>query len=157
MADSPLALNSLERAVMEMLLAGNHPVLRILADQLSKASITSRELTGVGFFTRFSVPETAARVVNPASFLIDDVSADLDGLEHGAGFVLWGKEGVLACLEGFSYAEPWPQSVDGFQPYYLKTVSDEKNDVGEIIGHRYQRSDDRDFAALTKKLSPRRE
>ena len=37
-----------------------------------------------------------------------DVSARIDGMEHGAGFVLWVEDGVLETLEGFSYVEPWP-------------------------------------------------
>jgi hypothetical protein len=44
----------------------------------------------------------------------DDAYADIDGLEHGAGFVLWLEDGWLSCLEGFSYAEPWPDTASRF-------------------------------------------
>jgi hypothetical protein len=38
---------------------------------------------------------------------LGDVTATIEGLEHGAGFVLFVQDGVLDVLEGFSYDEPW--------------------------------------------------
>ena len=49
---------------------------------------------------------------------IGDVYAEIPGLEHGAGFVLYIKDGYLDMLEGYSYDEPWPSSVEGFALHY---------------------------------------
>jgi hypothetical protein len=42
----------------------------------------------------------------------------MDGLEHGAGFELLVKDGYLRMLEGYSYDEPWPDSIHTFDLYY---------------------------------------
>jgi hypothetical protein len=42
------------------------------------------------------------------------VVAEVDGLKHGAGFALWIENGMLATLEGFSYDERWPETVNRY-------------------------------------------
>ena len=49
-------LNEMEKRALEMLLAGADDRLAVLRSQLSSASVASREMTGVGFFTNFSIP-----------------------------------------------------------------------------------------------------
>lgn len=103
----PSDLEPLDAAVLETLLAGNHPVLVALRAQLAEATLESRELSGVGFFTHFTLPPTVAPV--PVRCLrFGDVHGTIAGLEYGAGFVLFVDDGRLTMLEGFSYAEPWP-------------------------------------------------
>ncbi len=48
-----------EREVMEMLLAGENPVLAILREQFAASDVVNCEFTGAGFYTTFSVPEGA--------------------------------------------------------------------------------------------------
>lgn len=52
-------LDEFERAVLEKLLAGDHPVLTALRAQAQAARLTSREYTGAGFFLTFDVPTSA--------------------------------------------------------------------------------------------------
>src|ERR1051326_1298833 len=94
-------VNEQEQRVMSMLLAGEDEVLSLLRAQFQAATVTSRKMTGVGFFTDFYVPESVARV-SPPSFVIADVSGRF---EQGtdAGFALFVKSGVLRCIEGFTY------------------------------------------------------
>jgi hypothetical protein len=108
----------IERAVMSMLLVGEHPVLDILRRQFELCTIAKREFTGAGVFVTFSVPETAPRLPQRDSFSFGDVSADIQGLQHGAGFVLWVREGVLDFLEGYTYDELWPDQADAFSLQY---------------------------------------
>jgi len=42
-------------------------------------------------------------------FELGDVDARMDGLEHGAGFLLFVRKGRMTILEGYSYEEPWPK------------------------------------------------
>lgn len=105
-------LNDLELAVMAKLLAGDHPVLAALRQQLRKASASARRLTGVGFFTDLDVPASAPRAqVAPGRVHVGDVEAQIEGLRSGAGFVLFVEDGYLRTLEGYTYDEPWPASV----------------------------------------------
>lgn len=55
-------MTGLERAVVNTLLAGKAEVFRVLRQQFSVAQVLKRELTGVGFFTEFSVPPDAPRL-----------------------------------------------------------------------------------------------
>lgn len=48
-----------------------------------------------------------------------DVLADLDGLEHGAGFVLFIDNGLIGMLEGYSNTgEAWPDTPCNFELRY---------------------------------------
>jgi hypothetical protein len=116
-------LNGLERAVMSALLAGDDPRLATLREQLSVVAVTDREVTGAGFFTRFSLPALVARVTEPIKNPIDDVCAELAGEEHPAGFLLWLEDGALQALEGFSYVENWPEDAQLRRIFYVRTES----------------------------------
>ncbi len=54
-----------------------------------------------------------------------DVIGDIPGLASGAGFLLYIKNGVLDMLEGYSYDEPWPESINSFN---LKYMNGERRD-----------------------------
>jgi len=118
-------LNRLEAAVIEMLLRGDHPALAALREQVAHCQVTDREMTGVGFFTKLSVGRSSP----PAPALrgivrLGDVEADIEGLEHGAGFVLVIEDGSLRELEGYSYDEPWPATIGAFSVRYVNVVRD---------------------------------
>jgi hypothetical protein len=114
----PAGQPKLEAAVLEMLLFGDSPVLEILRVQRQLSESLRREMTGVGFFTFFALPDAAPRLVGTRRFHLGDVSASILGLKHGAGFVLFVTDGSIDNLEGFSYDEPWPADVSHFELYY---------------------------------------
>jgi hypothetical protein len=114
------ALTPLEQAVLEKLLSGETQEYRILHNQLGALRVTQRKMTGVGFFTRFSIPDFVPKL-GGTGFEIGDVSADINGLERGAGFVLFVRNGQIDTLEGYTYDEPWPQNIDRFRLYYDST------------------------------------
>jgi predicted component of type VI protein secretion system len=111
-------LNTLEQAVLDRLLAGDLPVLATLRAQAEKARLVNREFSGIGFFCSFEVPPEAPTLEGSSNFELDDVNGTLKGLAHGAGFVLFIRNGRLDMLEGFSYDEPWPQDVGQFTLTY---------------------------------------
>jgi hypothetical protein len=105
MEDQP---SPLERDVLATILAPHHLVMDALRRQLERCRVASRETTGVGFFTTFAIPEDVEPApVTPGTMALGDVTATIEGLEHGAGFVLFVENGRLHMLEGFSYGEPW--------------------------------------------------
>ena len=101
-------MTKLERIVIDKCLEGTHPILVELRAQASKLKVVERVWTGVGFFTEFVLPEDAAKVRLPGQHRIGDVFAEIEGLEYGAGFVLFIVDGQITLLEGHSYEEPWP-------------------------------------------------
>ena len=36
---------------------------------------------------------------------------NINGLTRGSDYILWIKDGLISCLEGFSYNEPWPDEI----------------------------------------------
>ena len=94
-----LDIEPIERRVMKMLLAGEHPTLETLRKQFDRSSVAEREYTGVGFFTSFKVRDCLPRIQPPRRIVIDDVCADVDGLECGCGFILFVDDGLLGTLE----------------------------------------------------------
>lgn len=108
-------LSPLEKAVLERLLAGEHPVLAALRIQAERGKLASREHTGVGVFCNFAIPRDAPRITSHKRIVFGDVHARIDGLEYGAGFLVFVIDGYLGLLEGYSFdGEPWPEVVGQF-------------------------------------------
>jgi hypothetical protein len=101
----------LEKAVIERLLAEDDPTLETLRTQMQAAYVTSRKLTGVGFFTDISIYPENRPLKQLPSFVFGDVEASIEGLQHGAGFLLYVKQGFLSMLEGYCYSERWPETI----------------------------------------------
>lgn len=114
----------LEQAVIEMLLAGNDEVLFVLREQLEGCEVKSREQTGVGFYTKFELPDSVEISLNVRSFKIGDVFAEIEGIKHGAGFILYVEDGKLDMLEGYTFDDPWPSEIGKFQLSYVGKTRD---------------------------------
>lgn len=127
-------LSRLEREALSMFLAGDHNVLRALREQLSTCRVVDRELTGVGFFTKLAVPESAAKAgIDNGTLTFADVTAEIEDLEHGAGFVLFVRDGRLDTLEGYTYDEPWPEVIGAFALDYAQ--ADRPELAALLAGH----------------------
>jgi hypothetical protein len=111
-------LTNLEKAVLEMLVDGKGETFQLLRKQYLAAHVTERHLTGVGFWTYFSIPNSVAKLPGNPSFRFGDVDADIKDLQNGAGFLLQVKDGYIYMLEGYSFDEPWPDATDTFHLYY---------------------------------------
>lgn len=109
----------LEDQVLKMLLEGDDPTLDVLRTQLANARRQPRELSGVGFFRHFELTAPSPTLPNSASIWFGDVSADIEGLQHGAGFVLFVDKGMISMLEGYTYGEEWPTQIARFSVQYL--------------------------------------
>jgi hypothetical protein len=115
---TPNDLEPLEAAVLNKLLAGDHPVMAALRGQLAGLAVKRRERTGAGFFTEFSVAKTTTPAPS-GKLRVGDIHASIGGLQHGAGFLLYVDGGLLSMLEGYSYEEPWPEEIREFSVNYL--------------------------------------
>lgn len=109
---------ALEKAVMDLLLAGDAPVLDALRDQYRLSRIGKRMFSGVGFLTDFVVPQDVPAVDAKSLFFLSDVRADLNNVQGAAGFHAQVKNGRLKLLEGFTFDDPWPSGFVDFNVYY---------------------------------------
>ena len=112
----------LEKAVLDMMLDKPGEPFETVSQQLAHATVSKREFSGVGFSTDFIVPAAAAVQRDLPSMEISDVGADFPSVQHGAGFVLFIRGGVVSMLEGFTYGEPWPTDTGGFRVHRQNTV-----------------------------------
>ncbi|HUF60189.1 MAG TPA: hypothetical protein VMR89_12055 [Actinomycetota bacterium] len=124
MAERWTELDELERAVLEKLVAGDAPDLVKLQRQVAVCHVANREQTGHGFFTSFEVDPSEAEPIESGSARFGDVQAEIEGLEHGAGFLLFIANGSLDRLEGYSYEEPRPDVIGSFSLSYVKEPRD---------------------------------
>ena len=117
-------LNEMEKRALEMLLAGADDRLAVLRSQLNSAAVDRREMSGAGFFTHFSIPHTVPRLVpGPKRVVIGDVYAEVTGLQHPAGFLLFVDDGALNFLECFIVDDRWPETAMLRRPYYVHPVT----------------------------------
>lgn len=96
--------------VMECLLDGDHRYLEILREQYHRAE-TDTEVSGSGLFVDLAVPSGTETLPFAEDFHFGDVEATMDGLAHGMGFVLFVRDGVISELEGYTYEEPFPETI----------------------------------------------
>jgi len=130
------ALTPLEQEALKMLLDGKSEWLAVLRKQTCDLQPSSREMTGVGFVTRFSVRSDAPRLTSRPSFRIGDVAAEVNDLKHGAGFLLGVKDGALDSLEGYSYDEPWPKNIHTFRLYYTSNKGRDEDELEKSIKYK---------------------
>jgi hypothetical protein len=110
-------LTPLEKAVLDVMLDRPGEPYATLRQHLAHAAITKREFSGVGFFTSFTIPSDAPVRRDLADSVIQDVAADISGLEHGASFMLFIRDGVLSMLEGVASTGEWPEDSHDFRVY----------------------------------------
>jgi hypothetical protein len=53
---------------------------------------------------------------------LNGVGVTWDGLLHGASLILFIDHGVLALLEGFTYDDPWPESMENYKLFHENVV-----------------------------------
>jgi hypothetical protein len=111
----------LTNRVMNLMLEGDHYVLKTLREQFFSAQIESIEDTGVGMFVDFLVSGVDA-VDNQKgvrkNFAFGDVHGEVEG-SAGVGFVLFIKEGYISMLEGYSYEDDaWKKVTENIKLNY---------------------------------------
>jgi len=114
-----------ERAVMHKILEKESSINKVLREQYKKAQVIDREFTGVGFFTRFKMPEDAPVVIEPVEYGYGNVLASINDSAFDFGFVLFIKNGIMTCLEGYTWADAWPQEIHN----YILCYSNEEPDL----------------------------
>ena len=114
-------LTEFERAVLDKLVAGDHPALKLLQTQVQELRVSDREWYGTaGFATGFAVDLAAPWFGNYIHFELSDVVAHISGMQGPTIYVTFVSAGRLAWLEGTAFEEePWPEPIVDFQLSYL--------------------------------------
>lgn len=120
-------LTEFEHAVLSKLLDGEHKLLTQLREQLATCQVSRREFTGAGFYTHLEVDGSLG--IEDLQLRFGDVVAEVNQMPHGAGFVLFVRNGRLSLLEGYGYDDPWPAEVTA---YTLKYTGGETRDWTEL-------------------------
>jgi len=94
----------LERAVLDATCRMHLADKPALEAQVASATVVSRENTGAGFYTDFTVTHDSSMAVS-GERLRNGPSAKVEGLKYGMGFILWLTDGFANCIEGYSYDE----------------------------------------------------
>jgi hypothetical protein len=115
-------LTPLEQAVIDMLLDKQGEQFDTIRQQMSHATIAERRSTGVGVYIDFVIPANAPARRDLADMTIGGVGATFPGLQHGAGFLLFIRDGVVTMLEGYTYDESWPARTDQFTLHRHQTA-----------------------------------
>ncbi|MGE0267963.1 MAG: hypothetical protein AB7S78_05870 [Candidatus Omnitrophota bacterium] len=115
--------NEFEKELMSRILEGESLFLKILREQFSMSSLKKREYTGAGVFTFFLLPDNAPKVSSPDSFQFGDAEIEMIGLKHGAGCIVFVKNGLIDFLEVYSFEEDFPKVVREFK------ISNIKNEI----------------------------
>src|SRR5262245_22674397 len=112
---------------------------------MALAIVRQRTMTGVGFFLRFAIQSDAEKIQANGQRTLSCVGAELEGVEHGVGFVLFIQDGKLDFLEGFTYEEPWPMQTVLRRWFYLRPVPSRPGALVE--------SPDRDLGYVASQLA----
>lgn len=59
--------------------------------------------------------------------VLGGVYAEIQGVEHGAGFILFVDDGYLDSLEGFTYVGPWPDQLGAYTLSAMTASGDDTN------------------------------
>jgi len=103
-------MKKIEQAILEWA-TQQHPEM---AHQIEMLEVDSRENSGAGLYVHFkplplSVP--ALGIKSPCS----GPQIESSQLEHGAGSLIWLKDGRISFIEIFAYGNQFPEELDEFE------------------------------------------
>lgn len=104
----------LENEVMREIINENPEYSKKLLYQYKNSEIENRVFTGHGFYTHYNIKSDLYSLGKDINLALGNISANLNSIKHGVGFVLFIKNGNISCLEGYTYDEPWPDDIIEF-------------------------------------------
>jgi hypothetical protein len=106
-------LNTLQEKMEKEVIAlifRDYPDLR---DQILKARVTSREFTGVGFFTNYHKKD----VLSEKNMTISSVVGVILNNRIEVGFVFFITKEEGSALEGYTYGDPFPDQIESYEAF----------------------------------------
>jgi hypothetical protein len=116
-------LRPLEREALDLLLAGDHPALRVLRVQRRTVTVKGRVFTGSGFMADLEVTSPVSRLPGLPSMSISDVDGEVGGV--ACAFVVHVRGGLLDVLEAHAWADAdWPSGATTWRLSYRLPARD---------------------------------
>lgn len=94
------------------------PLKRVV--DLTEVEVTERELTGPGFLTDFEKCPALKLFRDGTSLRWGNVGVRLNAEKLDTGYVVYVDDGYLTAIEGYTYGEDWPETIDAMEVYELK-------------------------------------
>ena len=109
---APREVIALAESLVPQLLVGEHLAMIVLREQYDRVQISSVDLTGVGFFVNYEVPDDSPRT-KPPDIVGGHADIEAEGLSIDAGCVLFVRDGLLSFLEIYTYgdSEVWSEQM----------------------------------------------
>lgn len=126
-------LTTFERRALDALLLGEDPALAVLRKQAAAAEVSSREETGVGFFTDIAVPAGVTRLEGNPTFKLGDVSGATDDLHDGFGLLLHVSDGLIRSLEAYAFEDRWPEELRNVTFRYIDPAGRDFDKLKKLI------------------------
>lgn len=116
-----------ESKLVAFITDSDHKGLKLMREQLYHAKVVSREMTGVGFYTNYTVDPSCVKPFQK-EFSFGDVMIKTDDMKEGAGVVVHIKSGYVAILECYTFGDSWSENY----PNLLLSYSPDPRDLTKL-------------------------
>lgn len=107
-----------------------------LTIQLSNAKVLKRQVTKVGFITRFTVPDIIETLDTMSKRKVFKLYAEHPHTHAGAEFMLWFECGKLKYLEGYVLVGHWPNEEYTFHFHSHNDLLHHQKIEGNLANHQ---------------------
>lgn len=113
MTETNLQLTDLEKRVLRHFLERNNIDKEFFGKDFEMLKVTSRRMTGVGFFTDIATTKSLKEVGMKSSRWGETRATLNNSLD--VGFLIYVDDYMLNTIEGYTYGEAvWPESISSF-------------------------------------------
>jgi len=113
-----MILNDIEKTLIKYFLKKKSVSLQDEESIFSDLSVENRDFTGVGFFSNFEKSEELKVGDISKSYKWGGLGAKLNS-SLDTGYLFYVENGYLISIEGYTYAEDWPESISEIEVYEI--------------------------------------
>ena len=134
-----MEFSRLERAAIEAILSKPLDGMEVVREQFAAATALERDYTGVGFYTKISVPPSIPPIPNSQELRValfhTGVARPKSDPKGLILFHLWTDGGYLCCLEGVTVRDAWPNEddIEDVRPCYVRTGALPRSSKGPLM------------------------
>lgn len=110
----PIDFHCFEKTVICEIIKDYPEYSEKLKAQLAHSRVEERRFTVHGFYTDFDI-ETEYSLGYGVDLRLGRVNMKINNLKNGSDYILWIKNGLITCLEGFAYDEEFPEEIYSFE------------------------------------------
>ena len=111
-----MILSDLEKTLIKKFVEKKFVSLQDEESFFSSLNVESRDFTGVGFSVNLKKSEKLKVGDTSESYIWGDLGAKLNS-SLDTGYLFYVENGYLISIEGYTYAEDWPDSISEIEVY----------------------------------------